>query len=113
MRGLHYLSQRVFTGYGYAAQRMVKALAQSGVAVEWTPMDPPPHLLPLDRPQGYGSLLDELVGMPVDHDVTCIHDLPESYPFLTRDGSVLLGHAVWRPTPFRRTGLSCSTHSTA
>ena len=92
---LRYVAEDAPTGYGDAADRLVRALRTSGTRVEYrgwsaTAFGAPPELLPFSRDE----LPDEVAvpGAP-----TVAHLVPEYYPLVkaTAPAGPFVGHTVW------------------
>ncbi len=117
MRGIHYLSMFDASGYGIAGMLMVRALANAGIPVKWTPLqwhasDGPPQR------HGYRSAMDSafmqdsctqtalfdlphlarLIDSTADYDVVIMHTIPEYWPVLSEPGCRNIGHTVWETT---------------
>jgi glycosyltransferase involved in cell wall biosynthesis len=95
---IHYVSHFHASGYGVAARRLFRGLADIGVALRWTPIefDEIDPILPDDRPSDLD--LDAYRFTDLVPDVVVLHSVPELLPHLQHlrpPGKALVLHTVW------------------
>lgn len=100
MQGLKYISWGDTTGYAVAAKAYVRALADAGTALTWTPMLTGENLYEsYDGAEWSCPKLAAVCNKVIDYDTVVIHTVPEYYPQWIererREGRRIFGYTVW------------------
>lgn len=100
MKGLKYISWGDTTGYAVAAKSYVRALAEQGVPLTWTPMLTGVGFYETYTGNDWPSAdLAAVCNRQLDYDTVLIHTVPEYYPawieLERRTGRRILGYTVW------------------
>lgn len=104
MRGLKYVSMHGPTGYGEAARRYVRGLAEAGVSLTWSPVVErrgpargPARGLTARRPDDLDAVFGEFLGRRIEYDTVLLHTVPEYFPaWAEREpGKRIVGYTAW------------------
>ena len=100
MRGLKYVSWADTTGYAVAGKAYLRALAQAGVPLSWTPLRcGGAGYVPAPAESVAETDLRTLAYRSLDYDTVVLHTVPEYYPeWIARErapGRRILGYTVW------------------
>lgn len=100
MQGLKYISWGDSTGYAVAAKGYVRALADAGVDLTWTPMLTGENLYQAYAGQQWPCpKLAAVCNKVIEYDTVVIHTVPEYYPQWIeqerREGRRIFGYTVW------------------
>lgn len=100
MAGLNYVSWADNTGYAVAAKAYVRALAERGVDLTWTPMLPGAAGYKVRTAAAWPCpILGPVCNREIAYDTILVHTVPEYYPpwieKARAEGRRILGYTVW------------------